>query len=54
MIDNKDSSVDGFSDTEGETNVPSPDPGIERKLKPLDPDEYVEAQKEAREEDDKK
>ena len=52
MIDNKDS-VDGFTDTEGETNVASPDPGVEPKLKPMDPDEYAEAQKEARKEDDK-
>ena len=53
MIDNKVDGVDGFSDVEGETNVGIADPGVEPKLKPLDPDEYAKAQKEARTEDDK-
>ncbi len=43
--------VDGYADTEGESNVGSPDPGVEPKLKPLDPDEYAKAQKEARSEE---
>lgn len=45
-------SVDGFADTEGETTVGSPDPGIKPKLDPLSPEEYAEALKEARSEDD--
>jgi hypothetical protein len=44
--------VDGFTDTEGETNVGSPDPGTEPKMPPLDPEEYAKAQREARSEDE--
>jgi hypothetical protein len=40
--------VDGYTDTEGPTDIDSPDPGNEQKIKPLDPDEYARAQKEAR------
>lgn len=47
-------SVDGFADTEGQTNVGSPDPGENKKADPLSPDEYAEAQREARSEDDDK
>jgi hypothetical protein len=43
--------VDGFADTEGESNVDSPDPGGEAKVKPMDPEEYAKAQKEARSEE---
>jgi hypothetical protein len=53
MVDNKIDGVDGYSDVDGETNVASPDPGSEPKLKPLNPEEYAEAQKEARKEDEK-
>jgi hypothetical protein len=54
-IDNpKTEPVDGFTDTEGDTIVDSPDPGNESKIKPLNPDEYAKAQKEAREEEHKK
>lgn len=48
-----DGEVDGFSDAtaEGSTaDVDSPDPGVaEDALKPLSPEEYAAAQKEARE-----
>ena len=47
-----DGEVDGFSDAtaEGSTaDVDSPDPGVaEGALKPLSPEEYAAAQKEAR------
>ena len=46
--------VDGFSDTDSETKIGSPDPGNESKVKPLTPEEYAKAQKEARTEDDGK
>jgi len=49
-----DETVDGFSDvtSEGsETEVDSPDPGADPHApKPLSPEEYAKAQKEAREE----
>jgi hypothetical protein len=51
-VDNE--TVDGYADTEGESNVGSPDPGTESKNQPLSPDEYAKEQKEAREEDDDK
>lgn len=41
--------VDGFTDTQGETNVDSPDPGLEGAPDPLSPEEYAEAQREIRE-----
>jgi len=43
--------VDGYSDTNAEATVGSPDPGIKSNLEPLTPDEYAKAQKEARAED---
>src|ERR1044072_9584389 len=46
--------VDGFADTEGESNVSSPDPGENKDAQPLSPEEYAEAQKEARSEEDEK
>lgn len=46
--------VDGFSDTKGDTEVSSPDPGTNPKVKPLDPEEYAKAQKEARSEENDK
>jgi len=50
-----DGEVDGFSDVtaEGsEAEVDSPDPGSDPSApKPLSPEEYAKAQKEAREED---
>ena len=46
--------VDGFADTQGETNVSSPDPGVKRETEPLDPEEYAEQQKEARSEEQEK
>jgi hypothetical protein len=50
-----DGEVDGFSDATEEGSTPevgSPDPGIAGDApKPLSPEEYAQAQKEAREED---
>ncbi len=43
--------VDGYSDTDAATSTGIPDPGMEGNQKPLSPDEYAKAQKEAREED---
>ena len=46
--------VDGFSDSQSGT-VGEPDPGRASDApKPLSPEEYAEAQKEAREADDEK
>ena len=44
--------VDGFSDTEGPTDVDAPDQErSDAAPKPLSPEEYAKAQKEAREEE---
>jgi hypothetical protein len=58
MIDKVDSQkptprevVDGYADTEGESEIDSPDPGGESKMNPLDPEQYAKAQKEARSEE---
>ena len=55
-VDNQDrgsqETVDGFSDTDNESTTGIPDPGNEQKIKPLSPDEYAKAQKEAREEEE--
>jgi hypothetical protein len=55
MVDNPNSNtnetVDGFADTEGESKVASPDPGTEGGAEPMDPEEYAEAQREARSEE---
>jgi hypothetical protein len=55
QVDNQNRSqeaVDGFADTQGETNVGSPDPGANKKANPMDPEEYAKAQREARTEED--
>jgi hypothetical protein len=44
--------VDGFTDTEGQTDIGMPDPGKKPKIEPMNPDEYAKAQKEARTEED--
>lgn len=53
-VDKSGKSVDGFADTEGPTEVASPDPGAKRENEPLDPDEYAKEQREARSEEDDK
>jgi|GEM_PF-3266757 len=51
--DPTDQPVDGFSDTQGDTNVGEPDPGRpEGAGQPLSPEEYARLQKEAREQGD--
>jgi hypothetical protein len=50
-----DEPVDGFSDTQGETTIGEPDPGVAHGAKPpLSPEEYARLQKEARETEDGK
>ena len=50
-----DEPVDGFSDTQGETTIGEPDPGMPHGAQPpLSPEEYARLQKEARETEDGK
>lgn len=49
-----DDPVDGYSDAEGEPDVDPADPGFEGDQPPMSPEEYAEAQKQARDETDER